>query len=98
VFDGLTVSSSGVAVGMVIPEERQAGAQGVLGAANALAAGVMAVVTGTLYDQFGRATAYATCAAVMVLLVGLGAWLSRAAWTLSRPLHDDSAPLPAAAH
>ena len=31
VSDGLTVSSTGVAVGMVVPTERQAGAQGVLG-------------------------------------------------------------------
>ncbi len=97
VFDGLTVSSSGVAVGMVVPEDRQAGAQGVLGAANALAAGVMAVVTGTLYDQFGRTTAYATCAAVMLVLIAVAAWLSRSAWTLSRPLHDDTQPLPAGA-
>ena len=53
VFDGLTVSSTGVAVGMTVPEDRQAGAQGVLGAAQAMAAGIMAVVTGALYDQFG---------------------------------------------
>ena len=39
VSDGMTVSSSGVAVGMVVPEDRQAGAQGVLGAAQALVGG-----------------------------------------------------------
>ena len=89
VADGITVSSSGVAVGMVVPEERQAGAQGVLGAAQALSAGVMAVVTATLYDNFGRTTAYLVCGAVMLGFVGAGAWLSRSAWSLKRPLHHD---------
>jgi MFS family permease len=91
IADGLTVSSSGVAVGMVVPEERQAGAQGVLGAAQALSAGIMAVVTATLYDHFGRTTAYLVCAAVMLALVALGAWLARSAWSMRRPLHVDVA-------
>ncbi len=89
VSDGLTVSSTGVAVGMTVPEDRQAGAQGVLGGAQALAAGVMAVVTGTLYDQFGRTVAYGVCGAVMLVLVATGAWLARSAWSLTRPLHVD---------
>jgi MFS family permease len=90
VSDGFTVSSTGVAVGMTVPEERQAGAQGVLGGAQALAAGIMAVVTGLLYDEFGRTTAYAVCGTVMVVLVATGAWLARSAWSLTRPLHVDS--------
>lgn len=94
ISDGITVSSSGVAVGMVVPAERQAGAQGVLGAAQALSAGVMAIVTATLYDHFGRTTAYFVCAAIMVVLVGTGGWLARSAWTLTRPLHvDEISPL-----
>jgi MFS family permease len=88
VFDGLTVSSTGVAVGMTIPAERQAGAQGVLGAAEALAAGTMAVIAGKLYEVSGRTLAYAVCALAMVAMVGAGAWLSRSAWTLRRPLAD----------
>ena len=40
VNDGLTISSTGVAVGMVVPGERQAGAQGLLGGAQTLLAGV----------------------------------------------------------
>jgi MFS family permease len=90
IADGLTVSSSGVAVGMVVPEERQAGAQGVLGAAQALSAGIMAVITATLYDNFGRTTAYLVCSAVMLVFVAAGAWLSRSAWSLKRPLHVDT--------
>jgi MFS family permease len=102
ISDGITVSSSGVAVGMTVPESRQAGAQGVLGAAQALSAGVMAVVTAGLYDQFGRTVAYAVCGAVMVALVAFGAWLARSAWSLKRPLTTDDPldprpePIPAA--
>jgi MFS family permease len=86
VSDGLTISSTGVAVGMVVPEERQAGAQGVLGAAQALAGGLMAIVAAALYANFGRGTAYAVCAAVMLVLVGTGVWLSRSEWSMRRPL------------
>jgi MFS family permease len=89
ISDGFTVSSTGVAVGMTVPEDRQAGAQGVLGGAQALSAGVMAVVTGTLYDQFGRTVAYAVCGSVMLVFVATGAWLARSAWSLNRPLHVD---------
>jgi MFS family permease len=74
---------------MVVPEERQAGAQGVLGAAQALSAGIMAVVTAVLYDNFGRTTAYLVCAAIMMVFVAVGTWLSRSAWSLKRPLHQD---------
>jgi MFS family permease len=90
VCDGFTVSSTGVAVGMTVPEERQAGAQGVLGAAQALSAGTMAVVTGALYDHFGRAAAYLVCAAVMLGFVAAGAFLARSAWSLMRPLHVEA--------
>src|SRR4029078_701629 len=38
--DGFTVSSCGVAVGMVVPGERQASAQGLLGGGEAFVAGV----------------------------------------------------------
>ena len=93
VSDGITVSSSGVAVGMVVPEQRQAGAQGVLGAAQALAAGIMAVVTAALYEGSGRTTAYLVCAAVMIVLVAIGAWLARSAWSMKRPLYVEEGPL-----
>ncbi len=92
VTDGITVSSSGIAVGMVAPEDRQAGAQGVLGAANALMAGIMAIVAASVYDHFGRATAYATCAGVMAALIVAAAWLARPAWTMTRPLHHGDLP------
>ena len=89
VSDGLTVSSAGVGAGMVVPADRQAGAQGVLGAGEAIAAGLMAVVTGGLYENFGRTAAYTVCAIVMLVLTGIGAWLARSAWGIKRPIAGD---------
>ncbi|MEE9415945.1 MAG: MFS transporter [Acidimicrobiales bacterium] len=83
--DGLTVSSSSVAAGLVVPDSRQAGAQGVLGAASALAAGVTAILVGFLYENYGRTTAYTACTLLMLVLVALGLWLARSSWQLRRP-------------
>ena len=80
VSDGLTVSSTGVAVGLVVPRQRQAGAQGLLGGFQTLTAGVTAVVAGVLYEHAGQATAYGVSAAAMVVLVLIGVLLARGAW------------------
>ncbi|MBV1893081.1 MAG: MFS transporter, partial [Ilumatobacteraceae bacterium] len=88
ISDGLTVASSGVAVGMVVPEDRQAGAQGMLGAAQAITAGLMAIITAALYDQYGRTTAYTVAAIVMLVMVAAAAWLGREVWSLRRPIAD----------
>ena len=76
--DGFTVSSSGVAVALVSPKQRQAGAQGLFGGVQTLVGGLAALLAGRLYQDYGRATAYATCAVVMVALVVIGlagAWV-----------------------
>jgi MFS family permease len=82
VSDGLTVSSTGIAVGMVVPGDRQAGAQGILGGAQTLMAGITALVAGSMYDQFGRTTAYAVAGATMLALVVSGLALTGSAWRL----------------
>jgi MFS family permease len=66
ICDGLTVSSAGVATGLVAPPARQAGAQGMLGAAETLTAGVTAVLAGLLYTWGGRFLAYTTCTVIMI--------------------------------
>ncbi len=81
VSDGLTVSSTGVAVGMSVPAHRQAGAQGVLGGAQTLTAGITALATGMLYEEFGRTVAYSAAAGAMVVLVVTGALLAGPAWS-----------------
>jgi MFS family permease len=80
--DGLTVSSTGVAVGLVVPAERQAGAQGVLGGLQTLTAGIVAIVTGVIYDHAGRTAAYSVAAALMGVFILVGAGLAREAWQL----------------
>lgn len=90
VSDGITVAGSSVAAGMVVPDDRQAGAQGVMGAAQAVSAGVMAAVTGSLYQAFGRGTAYAVAAGVMITMAVIGVWLARSDWAITRPLGSQS--------
>jgi MFS family permease len=80
--DGLTVSSCGVAVGLVVPVERQASAQGLLGGAETLVAGITATVIGQIYQHLGRTVAYTCCASAMVALIITSAWLSGTAWRL----------------
>jgi MFS family permease len=70
VNDGITVSSTSVAVGLVTPEGRHASAQGLLGGVQTLMAGVAAVVAGVAYDTAGRTAAYAVCSVVMLVLIG----------------------------
>ncbi|MGZ4702603.1 MAG: MFS transporter, partial [Ilumatobacteraceae bacterium] len=83
--DGLTVSSSGVAVGLVVPAERQASAQGLLGGAETLVAGITATAIGQIYQHFGRTVAYTCCAAAMLALIITGAVLSGTSWKLRDP-------------
>ncbi|MFK8024267.1 MAG: MFS transporter [Ilumatobacter sp.] len=86
VTDGATISAAGVGAGMVVPDDRQAGAQGMLGASQALMAGIMAMVTGEVYEAYGRTVAFSTVAGTMVVLIAIGVWLARGSWNLSRPL------------
>ncbi|MEZ5248373.1 MAG: MFS transporter [Ilumatobacteraceae bacterium] len=69
ICDGLTVSSAGVAVGLVAPPERQAGAQGLLGGTQTLTGGVSALLAGWLYDGHGRAVTYGVAACAMFALI-----------------------------
>jgi MFS family permease len=76
VTDGLSFAASGVAVGMTAPEHRQSGAQGVLGGMQALAAGVMAPITGWLYENHGQQAAYWFAAVIMIAMVVGGLMLA----------------------
>ncbi len=77
VGDGLTVSASGVAVGMVAPVERQAGAQGLLGGVQTLVGGIAALTAGLLYEHSGRGAAYTVAALAIVALALAGRFLGR---------------------
>jgi MFS family permease len=95
VNDGFTVSSNGVAVGLTVPAERQAGAQGLLGGVQTITGGLTALAAGWLYDHHGRTAAYTACALAMVLLVAVAAWRAGGAW-FRRP-GSTGAPVEAAA-
>src|SRR5690606_31764234 len=58
-----------VAVAMTAPKQRQAGAQGLLGAAETLTAGITSVMAGVLYSVGGRTLAYGACTVGMLALV-----------------------------
>jgi MFS family permease len=91
--DGLTVSSTGVAVGLVVAKDRQAAAQGMLGGIQTLAAGVTAPVIGALYETYGRDVAYSVSAIAMVALVAGGLVLAGPAWRLRDELGAGTAEL-----
>ncbi len=87
VNDGFTTSATSVAVAVTAPVHRQAGAQGLLGGAQTLSAGVMAVVVGAIYQSVGRAAAYGFTSVVMVVFVVAGLYLARDQWNV-RPASD----------
>lgn len=84
VSDGLTMSSTGVAVGMVAPVKRQAGAQGMLGASETLTGGLTAVLAGVLYSWGGRTLAYTVCAVLMIVLASTAFCLAGAEYRARR--------------
>jgi hypothetical protein len=95
--DGLTISSSGVAVGLVAPHDRQAGAQGLLGGVQTLVGGIAAIIAGALYQSAGRAMAYTVCAVSMVVLVTVGIACVGRNWA-ARPVPPLAVSPPAEPH
>ncbi len=77
VTDGLTIAASGVAIGLAVSDERQAGAQGLIGAAQAITAGTTAIVVGALYGSAGRFVAYSATAAGILVCVAIALYLGR---------------------
>jgi hypothetical protein len=92
--DGMTVTGAGVAVGMVAPTERQAGAQGLLGGAQTLTGGVSASFAGLSYEILGRTVTFAIAAVVIASLITASRLLVGDRWGLRGNL---SAPAPSPA-
>ncbi|HSJ91001.1 MAG TPA: MFS transporter [Ilumatobacter sp.] len=97
ISDGLTVTSAGVAVATAAPPDRQAGAQGMLGAAETLTGGVTAQLAGALYMVGGRELAYSVCAIVMLLMAGGAFLLAGSEYRTKRPIDVPPGPDPASA-
>lgn len=93
--DGLTITGNGIAVGMNVPENRQAAAQGLLGGLQTLAGGLASLFAGWYYETTSRGTVFATSSAVMLGLIACSTALStRGGFFLSRP----AAVIPVSAH
>lgn len=97
VSDGLTVTSAGVAVATAAPADRQAGAQGMLGAAETLTGGVTAQLAGALYAVGGRELAYPVCSVVMIAMAAGAFFLAGPEYRRKRPTDVSPDPDPASA-
>jgi MFS family permease len=95
--DGLTVTGTGVAIGMVAPADRQAGAQGLLGGAQTLCGGLSSILAGWLYDHTSRSITYTVCFGLMVALVAGGVLLAGPTWGI-RPTDDGTVDEAATLH
>lgn len=97
ISDGLTVTSAGVAVATAAPVDRQAGAQGMLGAAETLTGGITAPLAGALYTIGGRELAYSVCTIVMLVMAAGAFLLAGPEYRGKRPPGGGSRPDPASA-
>jgi MFS family permease len=76
IVDGLTITGGSAALAMVAPSNRLASAQGVYTGTITLSGGLAAGLAGVSYDHIGQLT-YVACAAIMIVLIFLGALLAR---------------------
>ena len=98
--DAVTMSSTGVAIGVVVEPQRQASAQGLLGGVQTLTGGIVALAASSLYQAQGRTIAYAACGITTAAMAIGGALLAGPAW-LRKPsvpaLHVFEEPHPQSA-
>lgn len=72
VADGFGFTAVQVAVSRAVPENRQAGALGMMGATEVLAAGLVAIPASLLYQHAGARMTWVVIGLVMIGIVGLG--------------------------
>lgn len=73
VADGYGFTAGQVAVSRAVPEERQAGALGLMGAAEVLGAGLAAIPSAVLYETSGVRTTWLVIAGASLACLGIGA-------------------------
>jgi len=69
--DAFGLAGAQTAVARAVPEDRQAGALGLMGAAEVLGAGLAAIPAAALYERSGSATTWFTIGLIVLLSVGL---------------------------
>lgn len=77
VADGYGFTAGQVAVSRAVPESRQAGALGLMGAAEVLGAGLAALPAAAIYGEFGATTTWVVVASASLVCLGLGAFRIR---------------------
>ena len=77
VMEGFTFPSAPMLVAAAVAENRQASAQGLMGAVEVATAAVAATVTAVIYDNHGDLVAWIVTASTMAILLLIGAILTR---------------------
>jgi len=76
-LEGFGFPSAPMLVAAAVPEDRQASAQGLMGAVELATGAVAAIVFAALYDATDDTTVWSTVAVVMAILLAVGAILTR---------------------
>ena len=77
VMEGFTFPSAPMLVAAAVAENRQASAQGLMGAVEVATAAVAAMIIAMIYDSHGDLTAWIVTASTMAILLLIGAILTR---------------------
>ena len=77
VVEGFGFPSTPMLVAAAVPEDRQATAQGLMGAVEVATGAVAAIAIAIVYDAHGDAVAWRTTAVTMAILLSIGAILTR---------------------
>ena len=77
VVEGFGFPSTPMPVAAAVPEDRQATAQGLMGAVEVATGAVAAIAIAIVYDAHGDAVAWRTTAVTMAILLSIGAILTR---------------------
>ena len=90
VADGIGFTAAQVAVARAVPEERQAGALGLMGATQVGAAGLAAIPSAALYDHLGENATWLIISCVTLTVVAVAALLIRGTDPVSTPTRSEA--------
>lgn len=92
VADGYGFTAGQVAVSRAVPERRQAGALGLMGAVEVLGAGTAALPAAALYGEFGARATWVAVASASLVCLGLGALRIRGTDPVTKALPEEPHP------
>ena len=89
--DAFVFPANQVGIALAAGEDLAASAQGLMGAMLQLVGGLVAIVAGGVYEQWGREVVYVTNAAIIVVFAAVAAWMARPLATENHPVVVGSA-------